>query len=269
MGQNFNYPVLPDTISDRQERVDYMVEHFWNAQNIADTTYFQTPTLLLDYLYLLKQVTDVDKDIHAFVSLSCLQERTFGLILYWLDNILYDSSSPFYNEDLYMRFMNEVLVSRADPVMKLLPQQRVEIMSKNKVGELATDFSFEDKKGNVYSLYEVGASHTLLIFNNPSCSLCHATEETITRNSEIQSLIASGKMRIIAITSDADYEEWLEYKYPFNWIVGYDKESVIYNQVLYDIQRLPCLYLLDKDKRVLVKEADFGRVLNYLSTHSL
>ena len=69
----------------------------------------------------------------------------------------------------------------------------------------------------------------------------------------------------IAITPDANYGEWMEHNYPQNWIVGYDMEKIIYKQQLYDIQRLPCIYLLDKVKRVLLKEADYNRLCNYLS----
>lgn len=43
-------------------------------------------------------------------------------------------------------------------------------------------------------------------------------------------------------------------------------EKTIYGQRLYDIQRLPCIYLLDKDKQVLLKEADYGRLSAYLES---
>lgn len=66
---------------------------------------------------------------------------------------------------------------------------------------------------------------------------------------------------------DAEYEEWMKHSYPSNWIVGYDKEKVIYKLRLYDIQRLPCIYLLNKDKRVLLKEADYDRLCNYLTAN--
>lgn len=91
------------------------------------------------------------------------------------------------------------------------------------------------------------------------------TEERIAKNEELQGLIEKGKLTILAVSPDADYNDWLNYDYPSNWMVGYDKEKAIYNQRLYDIQRLPCIYLLDKDKRVLLKEADYDRLCKYLS----
>ena len=264
-GQNFAYPQPPDTIRDRQGRINYMEEHFWNEKTIADTTWFQSPTLLLDYLYLLRQADDRDLRIRHFLSLSCRQENTFGWILYWLDNILYDSSSPQYNEALYQELMDAVIASDADSVMKLIPRQRMEIISKNRIGSQANDFTFFDKLGIGRNLYDVQAPLLLLIFNNPDCSLCHQTEGLIVENKELQAMINSGRLKVLAITPDAEIDVWLSHAYPSNWLVGYDKEKAIYNRRLYDIQRLPCIYLLDKEKRVLLKEADYDRLLEFLS----
>ena len=264
-GQGFSYRMPPDSIRDRQGRIDYMAEHFWNARTIADTTCFQGPKLLLDYLYLLKQTDKSSKFVQDFVSLSCRQETTFGLILYWLDNILYDSSSPQYDEALYMKFLDAILTSDADSVMKLIPQQRKDIISKNQVGGKANNFSFVDKAGNEGDLYGTDAPLLMLVFNNPDCSLCHRAEESIAEDETIQAMMSRGEMKILAITPDAEYDDWMEHRYPPSWHVGYDREKAILDQRLYDIQRLPCFYLLDRDKRVLLKEADYERLCKYLS----
>ena len=264
-GQNFAYPIPPDSIYGRQDRINFMAEHFWTERAIADTANFQSPKILLDYLYLLKQTDEQQKCVHSFVSLACKQENTFGLILYWLDQILFDSSSSHYNENLYSLLMKAVINSDADSVMKLIPQQRIEIISKNQVGKQAYDFSFINKEGYTNNLYKIEAPLLVLIFNNPDCSLCHQTENSITQNELLQSLLNSGRLKILAITPDADYKEWMEHTYPSNWLIGYDRDKAIYSQRLYDIQRLPCLYLLDKDKRVLLKEADYEDLCNFIT----
>jgi hypothetical protein len=71
----------------------------------------------------------------------------------------------------------------------------------------------------------------------------------------------------LAITPDADIKEWKKHKYPTNWTIGFDIDGAIYGKRLYDIQRLPCIYLLDKGKRVLLKEADYKRLDVYLEEH--
>lgn len=269
LAQSFSYPVPPDSIGDRQGRIAYIVSHFWNEQSIGDTANFQSPRLLLDYLYLLKQETTnlQSNSIKSFVSLAYKNEQTFGRILYWLDQILYDSSSPHYNEDIYLRLMTEVVTSDADSVMKLIPMERVKMMNQNRVGKPANDFEFADKSGKVHRLYEVSAPLLLLVFNNPDCSLCHQTEETMSGNTYLQKMLKSGQLKVLAITPDADIKMWKRHKYPSSWLTGIDKEGAIYRNRLYDIQRLPCIYLLDKDKQVLFKEADYGRMNEYFEKH--
>ncbi len=268
-GQTFIYPMPPDSICERQSRINYMAEHFWTEKAIADTANFQNPKLLLDYLYLLKQADEQQKYAQSFVASASKQENTFGLILYWLDNILYDSSSPYYDEPLYLMLMKSVINTDVDSVMKLIPRQRIEILEKNQVGKATNDFSVMDMKGNYLHLYSINSPFLLLIFNHPECSLCHKTEENIESNSFIQRLLIESKLKVLAITIDAERGEWERHAYPKNWIVGLDVSKEIYSKRLYDIQRLPSLYLLDKEKRVLLKEADYSRLHKYLLDNSI
>ena len=131
------------------------------------------------------------------------------------------------------------------------------------------DFSVMDMKGNYLHLYSINSPFLLLIFNHPECSLCHKTEENIESNSFIQRLLIESKLKVLAITIDAERGEWERHAYPKNWIVGLDVSKEIYSKRLYDIQRLPSLYLLDKEKRVLLKEADYSRLHKYLLDNSI
>jgi hypothetical protein len=263
-GQNFSYPIPPDSIIDRQGRINYMIEHFWNEQSITDSTCFQRPGLLLDYVYLLKQADNNDKYVQSFVSLASKHESTLAPILYWLDNILYDSSSPHYDENLYMKLMKAVIASDVNPVMKLTPRQRVEIMSKNQVGNRANNFSFVTKEGCTNRLYKVEAPLLVLFFNNPDCSMYQEAEDRMMQNEKLQTLITTGKVKILAITPDADSEDWTAHVYPQRWMVGLDSKGTIYKQRLYDIQHLPSIYLLDSEKRVLLKEANVDGLFKWL-----
>lgn len=263
--QSFKYPTPPDSIQDRQERIAYMANNFWSTETISDTTNFNSPKLMLDYLYLLKQQKDNSESVKSFISLAAKNEITFGPILYWLDNILYDSSSPHYDEALYLKMMSAVVAADVDSVMKLLPAERINILKKNQIGQVANDFSYVDKIGGHHRLHEIDAPLLLLIFNNPDCSFCHQSEELITNDDAIQKLYNTNILKIVAVTPESDYDDWMQHKYPNSWIVGYDKENVIFSQRLYDIQRLPCMYLLDGNKTVLLKEADYERIHKYLS----
>lgn len=269
--QQFRFSIPPDSIVNRQARINYMVENYWTNTNLKDTTNFTKPKILMDYLYLLRQadISISEISIMNFIIEVSQYDETFSLIIYWLDNILYDSTSPQYNEQLYLKFLNVIINSDIDSARKIFPTERIKIMQKNQVDSIATNFCFTDRNDRQSCLYDYDSPLILLFFNNPDCSLCHQAEKEIERNDMIQHLISSNQLLIIAITPDADMNTWLAHKYPDNWIVGIDKEKVIYNQRLYDIQWFPSIYLLDKDKRVLLKEANYNVLAKYIEEHHL
>ena len=70
--------------------------------------------------------------------------------------------------------------------------------------------------------------------------------------------------------TDEDIETWEKYRpsMPALWLNGYDASFTIRGNNLYDLRAIPSLYLLDKDKRVIIKDAMpyqiEERLLNFL-----
>ena len=66
--------------------------------------------------------------------------------------------------------------------------------------------------------------------------------------------------------ADVDEEGWKHKveKMPANWINGFDSNQEIANEELYDLKAMPTLYLLDKGKKVLLKDADLDEILLFL-----
>ena len=56
---------------------------------------------------------------------------------------------------------------------------------------------------------------------------------------------------------DHDIDEWLAYAdtYPKEWYNGYDHKYIIRTDRIYNVRAIPSLYLLDKDKKVIMKDA--------------
>ena len=60
-----------------------------------------------------------------------------------------------------------------------------------------------------------------------------------------------------AVIKKFNLDDWHKHyaDIPSQWINGYDKGCHIERENLYNIRAIPALYLLDKDKRVLVKDS--------------
>ena len=78
---------------------------------------------------------------------------------------------------------------------------------------------------------------------------------------------ASGKLAVVNVYIDSDVDEWREYavNYPSSWLSGYDQSYTIRTDVTYNVRAIPSLYLLDAEKRVIMKDAPQDKVLSFIS----
>ena len=120
----------------------------------------------------------------------------------------------------------------------------------------ATDFLYIDKGGKSGTLHKFEAEETLLIFYDPDCDNCTEIIEKLRYNRELNAKIMSGKMKVLAIYAEDNLELWKRElaKMPTNWVVG-RAVSKIKPLGLYILRAMPAIYLLDKDKKVVKKEA--------------
>jgi hypothetical protein len=74
----------------------------------------------------------------------------------------------------------------------------------------------------------------------------------------LQSLQKSGRLKILAFYPDKDLEirekKWADI--PAEWINGCDKNAIVTDRQLYDLKAIPTIYLLDRNKTVILKDVD-------------
>ena len=83
---------------------------------------------------------------------------------------------------------------------------------------------------------------------------------------KVAQMIAAGKLAVVNMYIDEDLQGWLDYMpvYPEEWYNGFDAELVIRNEELYSVRAIPSLYLLDEEKRVILKDAPENKMMHYL-----
>ena len=274
----FVLPAIPPMLNTPELRADYLVRHYWDHVNFADTNFIHHPEITeqawVDYIDILKIVPAKKADTalkEVFVQAE--KEKKFYLYMTDLANkYLYDPNSPMRNEELYISVLDAMLAS---PILnnteKIRPQARRELAQKNRVGTKALNFIYTLVSGKEDSLYGVNALYTLLFINNPGCHACTETIETLKQASAINQAIAQKQLQILAIYPDIDLEEWHKHlsNFPKEWINGYDKKQVIETQHLYDLKAIPTLYLLDKNKVVILKDATVMEIDDFLTRQQL
>lgn len=74
---------------------------------------------------------------------------------------------------------------------------------------------------------------------------------------------------MLSFYPDEELEEWRKHlnEFPEEWINSYDKELTLREKQLYDLKAIPTLYLLDREKKVLLKDATAQVIEEYLMLH--
>ncbi|NGM61798.1 DUF5106 domain-containing protein [Sphingobacterium sp. SGG-5] len=193
-------------------------------------------------------------------------------ILTWSEKYFFNPNSPFRNEDFF-----EVLLQRAltTPVLDTLQRERYRklllLMQKNSIGEYATDFDFTLNNNKRFSLYNIEAEFLILFFGNPACPACKEMTDRIARSEIILNLLErkiNGKplLKVLHLYTDSNIALWYEHMahFPSKWLNAHDKTRYIKTRELYDLKALPTLYLLDKNKKVLLKDVPFDVLEAYL-----
>lgn len=179
-----------------------------------------------------------------------------------------DPNSPMRSEEYLIPVMEKVLESPyATQAQKEDAAYFLPLFSLNRIGTPATDFTFTLKGGRTRTLHSVNAEHIILFFSNPGCEDCKKTTEEFSNNPYLQDLIGKGRLAVVNIYPDNDIDAWYGYvaNYPDNWISGYapcidepDSNGI----QLYYIRAIPSLYLLDKDRNVVLKDAPLEKIID-------
>lgn len=248
---------------DEAAQREYYAEHFWDEYDFADSTFVAqvdntlmmqtlltavalstTPETTPDYLTKLMQRTVVSKPVMQYFL-------TMG------EELFYDPNSPYRNDEYYIPMLRVVLESGLLDEYERLPYESdLRIVSQNRVGHVANDFELTLASGQRISLYDIEADYVLLFISNPGCPMCRDVKEAILASQLLSDMVEDESLKIVVLYPDADLDAWHAAKgdYPAAWINGYDAEQTIEAEELYDLKAIPSLYLLDAEKRVMLKD---------------
>lgn len=277
----FVLPQIPQTTKEPEERAKYLVMHYWDKFDFADRNLVLRPEIteqaFVDYINILGYVSIE----HVEASLAyTLAKAEIDTIMYLhftelFEKYLYDPNSPFRDDEYYLTVLQEVVES---PLLSVENRSRykfqLEMAMKNRVGERANDFSYTVSSGQSFRLYDLKSEYTLLMFTNPGCSTCAAVTEYLMKSKELNDALALNNptrtmLTILAFSPDHDLKDWTAYlsEMPARWIYAYDKSGEVTTKRLYDIKAFPSLYLLDKDKKVILKDSSIEAVESFFSVH--
>jgi len=273
---HFCYVQPPINIS-AEHHADYIRDHFWDNFDFADTLYTtkaDTVEMLRAYATFVSQFVGPtnQEPIRKLMGRASASKKMFDYFAMLSEKILHDPNSPLRSDELYIAVLEAQIASpHLDKYEKIAPEYDLRIVSQNRIGHEANDFDYTTKSGATKSLYALKNDFVIVYINNPGCAMCRDITEALKQSEIISNLQRKGVLKILAIYPDENLDEWHKHyaDIPATWINGYDRGCRIERENLYNVSAIPALYLLDKEKRVLVKDSvNVTEIESVLSQHT-
>lgn len=237
----FPYPAIPETMRQPQERLVFLLERYWSLFCFDDSTAVNRATEeqgFVDYIDLLQYADSAvaAKSVRIFADsigkTPQRQQHFDGLIDHYLGN----PESPMRNDVTYAHLLR---------VLPTTPQRTFLLgeVTRNQPGKQAADIKFvADGATQPLQLSGVESPLMLLVFHDPDCEHCQQMLPQIK-----QSSVLSGKAQQLKI-----------------FYINIEAEENRAIRDSYYLPALPSLYLLDAEKRVVIKDGSLQRIEAFL-----
>ena len=266
----------PELPADPVRRLVWVVEHYWDSFNWNDSRWTaETSALEGAFMFWADQLGRIPETDAARLSGALLRKVDShpDIQLLLLDAAGYfwrHPGSMFRNEELLIPMLEAAIAAPGiGDIHKESLRARLASALKNRPGTRAADFTYTTGDGTRGTLQSFKAEYTLVMFYNPGCPECGRIEESIQHSEVFAPLIASGRLKVLAIYSGEDVAAWRSHlaQMPAGWTAGHapmGKDGT----AAYDLPGIPALYLLDRDKTVLVRNRPVDVIEAWCAKHA-
>lgn len=257
------FPTPPEELTEPVARANYIIEHVWEGIEQLDTAAFpifkEEEQFFVDYFTIASLADSLTtlESLRQFLTISTEPMRLEVLNI--AQTYLAKATSPLHNGELFLMFFDEAarqkLLDESD--LAIYQDWRQDYLL-NKVGTLAKDFTYQDIKGQIHTLYQtpIQGDQLLLYFYDPHCDRCLETLAELQKSSTFTTALQSGQLTMLSIYSGRDQERWQKKLklQPKEALQGIEPEQLILRTPLYNTYPIPAIYLLDRDYHVLAKQ---------------
>ncbi len=272
-GMELPLPQMPADLTEPQERAAYILAHFWDGMDFTDTVRTKNAMFMeqnfANFISLFPVATDEARrrGIDELLGRARADWNAFKTVTDIAEKYLFDPSSPVKNEEYYIAFAEEVLRTEGLPEnCRLRPEAQLKTALKNRLGTKATDFAYTTREGKTGRLLKTKAERLLVVFYDPACPHCKDILDELRNSDVVNQMREEGKLKVLAVYTEGNRELWDETKaeMPEAWEVSIDESSIV-DSSLYDLPAMPVIYLLNKEKTVMLKDPTPAQLFDKLA----
>lgn len=269
-------PELPAELTAPKERAAYILVHFWDSMDFRDTVlsrnsgFMEQNFVNFASLFPHADTPAISRAVRNMLDSATEDERAWELLAQTAEKYLFETESPMFDENHYLLFLEETVgKDTSDDTGKIRYRHQLEMLRKNRPGTRAADFRYTDTDGRSRRLYKTKSDLLLLLFYDPDCPKCLHTIKALQNSSVISSLVTDKKLTVLAIYAGDDdrLRENPLPDMPSQWKAVTDTGSIA-GRESYWLISMPSIYLLDRNKTVLLKNPPVDFLEVYVSSRT-
>ncbi|MDD4210589.1 MAG: DUF5106 domain-containing protein [Bacteroidales bacterium] len=267
--------VKPESYPDSNWKYQYYFEHYWDNCDFSEEALVYTPVFasFLNQYYekvMHPAIDSIIKHSDILINKSKDNPELFKYIVWYLSN-RYERSKYLGHDAIFVHLIRNYyekgLCPWVDETVLENMIERANILEPILLGKVAPWLIMPDIDGAFHTNYDFKTDYTIMYFWDTDCGHCKTTTPKLLElyNRAKDSL----SLDIFAICLTADSVKWKNYlrekKLP--WInVGNNKANIDFREA-YDIKSSPKIFVLDKNKRIIVKNIDIDELENFIINH--
>lgn len=195
--------------------------------------------------------------LDSVLTNAAQDSAVFTKTTHFLEKPFCDPNSTYRNEGLYAGILQSKMKSEwTDSSNKAATREKLYLLMQNRAGSIANNFLYTTATGLKRRMSDLEAQYTLLYFYNPGCNACKEMKTALRNSAIVNSKVSNKELKVLAIYTDKEESVWLSHlsEMPEEWINGRDEDEYLFRNKVYDLRAIPTLYLLDKNKNVILKD---------------
>ena len=251
----------------------FTVNHYWDNFNFAEPGLIRSPLIdgridgyfknnILQYpdsflrpTFALIEKAKANEEMYKYISLHRLNDAITSEIM-GMDKVFVAIAERYFLKEKVSWLDSTAMAKIKDKVLKSKP---------NLIGNLSPELKLPDSDGNIFSLRQVNAKYTVLLFWEPSCSHCKKVVPQL--HSDVWIPLKDKGVEVYTVCTQNKKEDWMKFiaeNKLYDWTNVWDPSNTSNYHFLYDIFSTPVIYILDSKKKIVAKRLEVESAFKFL-----
>lgn len=265
----FSLPSVPDSLRTPELRAEYLLLHYWDNMDFKSSGLKsqETEQAFADFASVLPVGTSMSAraGVDTLMNRASVNASHYRIFASLAEKYLYETASPVRNDSIFALFLeHQVASSHFSDEERSRHEFLLKSVRRNAPGTIASDFAYAMSDGRRETLLKTAPGiPLLLVFYDLDCSHCQDVIFSLRYNSALNLCLRSGSIKVLAVCLSDENSKQTVTELPKTWLSGNDN-GTLSDKDLYDLRTLPAVYLLDSEKRVVLKNTTSKEISQYL-----